>query len=95
MFTIVTSRHQSARERRRGTSKKTLNILLCSILKNVAKTGRRATGFEKERKKTFKKVGLVAAQCNDIAACAYSSKNILTGMVLMQLCMVCCIKTSF
>ena len=31
-----------------------------------------------KKKKTFKNLGLVAAQCNGIAACAYSLKHILT-----------------
>ena len=44
------------------------------------------------KKKTCQNLGLVAGQCNSIAACAYSLKNILTySMVLMQLYMVCCI----
>lgn len=33
----------------------------------------------KKKKETFKNLGLVAAQCNGIAACAYSLKNILCG----------------
>ena len=47
-----------------------------------------------KKKKTFKKIGLVAAHCNGIAACAYPLKNTYS-MVLMQLYMICCIKTSF
>ena len=31
-------------------------------------------GLEKTKEGTFKNLGLVAAQCNDIAACAYSLK---------------------
>ena len=47
---------------------------------------RHATGFEKEKKKIFKKLGLVAAQCNGIAACAYSLKIYLEyRLVLTQL----------
>ena len=35
----------------------------------------RSQGSEKKKiEGTFKNVGLVAAQCNDIAACAYSLK---------------------
>ena len=32
------------------------------------------TGFGKEKEGTFKNLGLVEAQCNGIAACAYSLK---------------------
>ena len=48
------------------------------------------------KKKTFKNLGLVAAQCNDIAACAHSLKTYLQyGTYATVQYMVCCIKTSF
>ena len=34
----------------------------------------RSQGLKKEKEGTFKNLGLVAAQCNDIATCAYSLK---------------------
>ena len=34
----------------------------------------RSQGLKKEKEGTFKNLGLVAAQCNGIAACAYSLK---------------------
>ena len=34
----------------------------------------RSQGLKKEKEGTFKNLGLVAAQCNDIAACVYSLK---------------------
>ena len=41
----------------------------------------RSQGLKKEKEGTFKNLGLVAAQCNGIAACAYSLKN-ASGIVL-------------
>ena len=35
----------------------------------------RSQDLKKEKEGTFKNLGLVAAQCNDIAACAYSLKK--------------------
>ena len=32
----------------------------------------RSQGLKKEKEGTFKNLGLVVAQCNDIAVCAYS-----------------------
>ena len=51
----------------------------------------------KKKKKTFKKLGLVAAQRNGIAACAYSLKicTVQYNTVHTLLYMVCSIKTSF
>ena len=49
----------------------------------------------KKKKKTFKNLGLIAAQCNGIAACAYSLKILQYGTVLTQLYMVCCILRPF
>ena len=50
----------------------------------------------KKNKKTFKNLGLVAAQCNDIEACVYSFKKYLQyGTYTTVQYMVCCIKTSF
>ena len=34
----------------------------------------RSQGLRKEKEGTFKNLGLVAVQCNGIAACAYSLK---------------------
>ena len=50
----------------------------------------RPQDLKKEKTQTFKNLGLVAAQCNGIAACTYSLKNTYS-MVLTQLYMVCCI----
>ena len=44
-----------------------------------------ARGLRKEKEGTFKNLGLVAAQCNDIAACAYSLKYLSTVNTLLYL----------
>ena len=44
----------------------------------------RSQGLKKEKEGTFKNLGLVAAQCNGIAACAYSLK-IFTENTLLYL----------
>ena len=51
----------------------------------------------KKKKKTFKNLGLIAAQCNGIAACAYSLKIFTVQYIhnCTLLYMVCSIKTSF
>ena len=41
----------------------------------------RSQDLKKEKEGTFKNLGLVAAQCNGIAACAYSLK-ICTGLYI-------------
>ena len=55
------------------------------------------TGFEKAKEGTLKKLGLVAAQYNGIAACAYSLKlfTVHTLLCLTALYMVFSIKISF
>ena len=40
----------------------------------------RSQGLKKKKEGTFKNLGLVAAQYNDIAACAYSLKNIYSAI---------------
>ena len=52
-------------------NKKVQNCYVCSILKNLESIRHRVWKREEE---TFKNLGLVAAQCNDIGACAYSLK---------------------
>ena len=57
----------------------------------------RSQGLKKEKEGAFKNSGLVAAQCNVIAACAYSLK-IFTVHILLYLTVwsaVGSIKTSF
>ena len=62
----TTSRHQNAR--REGRKQKNVqNWYICLILKYLL-----VTGFGKEKEGIFKNLGLVAAQYNDILACAYS-----------------------
>ena len=53
----------------------------CQELESI---GHRSQVLEKEKEGTFKNVGLVAAQCNGIAACAYSLK-IFTVHTLLYL----------
>ena len=50
-----------------------------------------------EKRGTFKNLGLFAAQCNGIAACAYSLKIFTVQYIhyCVPYCMVCSIKTSF
>ena len=60
----------------------------------------RSQGLKKEKEGTFKNLGLVAAQCNGITACAYSLKifTVLYNTYITVpyiLYMVCSIKTSF
>ena len=58
----------------------------------------RLQGLEKKKEGTFKNLGLVAAQCNGIAACAYSLKifTVLTYVTVhILLYMVSSIKTYF
>ena len=43
---------------------------------------RQVTGFEKDKILNIKKVGLVAAQCNGIAACAYSLQPHCVGSIM-------------
>ena len=64
---LETSRHQSARRDRR--KQKSFNIVMFDSQESRVN---KSQGLEKEREETFKKLGLVAAQCNGIAACAYS-----------------------
>ena len=66
----------------------------CQELESI---GHRSQVLEKEKEGTFKNVGLVAAQCNGIAACAYSLKlfTVLYIHYCTLLYMVCSIKTSF
>ena len=54
----------------------------------------RSQGLEKKKKEHSRKSGLVAAQYNGIAACAYSLK-IFTVHTLLYLTIICSIKTSF
>ena len=42
----------------------------------------RPQGLKKEKEGTFKNLGLVAAQCNGIAACAYSLKIVTMHTLL-------------
>ena len=65
-----TNRHQSAREETRE-NKKSLKIVMFD---SQASRQHRPQGLKKEKEGTFKNLGLVAAQCNGIAACAYSLK---------------------
>ena len=69
-ISIMTSRHQSAREETRE-NKKSLKIVMFD---SQASRQHRPQGLKKEKEGTFKNLGLVAAQCNGIAACAYSLK---------------------
>ena len=55
----------------------------------------RSQDLKKEKEGTFKNLGLVAAQCNGIAACAYSLKYLQYDTYVTVLYMICCIKTSF
>ena len=57
----------------------------------------RSQGLTKEKEGTFKTLGLVAAQCNGIAACAYFWKifTVLYIHYCTWLYMVCNIRTSF
>ena len=41
--------------------------------------------LEKEKEETFKNLGLAAAQCNDIATCAYSLKTFTAHALLLYL----------
>ena len=66
---ILTSQHRSAREET-GENKKSLKIVMFHSQECCQD---RPQGL-KEKKQTFKNLGLVAAQCNGIAACAYSLK---------------------
>ena len=66
-------------------NKKSLKIAtyICSILKYPYVVNR-SQDLEKEKEETFKNLDLVAAQCNGIAACAYSLK-ISTAHTLLYL----------
>ena len=70
--------------------------MLFSILKYLCVVNR-SQGLEKKKEGTFKNLGLVAAQCNGIAACAYSLKIFTVQYIhyCTLLYMVCSIKTSF
>ena len=64
-----TSRHQCAR--RDGRQQKMFKIVMFDSEKSRVNSSQSS---KKEKKGTFKTLGLVAAQCNGIAACAYSLK---------------------
>ena len=55
----------------------------------------RSQDLKKEKEGTFKNLGLVAAQCNGIAACAYSLKIFTVHTLLYLTVHGLCIKTSF
>ena len=65
----MTSQHQNARGEKEENKKS--SIFLCSILKNLVKTGHRQ-GLKKTKYWTCRNLSLAAVQCNGIAACAYS-----------------------
>ena len=58
-------------EKRRKKTKKTLRIVMVNSQKSSVN---RSQNLKKEKEGTFKNLALVAAQCNGIAACAYSLK---------------------
>ena len=53
-------------------NKKSFNIVMFDSQESRVN---KSQGLEKEREETFKNLGLVAVQCNRIAACAYSLKT--------------------
>ena len=65
-----TSRHQSAREETKENKKILKSVIFDSQVSLVNKS----QGPKKKKEGIFKNLGLVAAQCSGIAACAYSSK---------------------
>ena len=75
-----TSRHQSAREETEE-NKKSLKIV---IFDSQVALVNRSQGLGIKKKEHSRKLGLVAAQRNGIAACAYSLK-IFTGHTLLYL----------
>ena len=83
----MTSRHQSAREEKEE-NKKTLKIVTFDSRVSLVNTY--VTGFGKEKEETFKNLGLVAAQYNDIAACAYYSKIFAVHALLYLTVYVVC-----
>ena len=73
---LSTSQHQSASEETEE-NKKLLKIVTYVRFSSTSKV-KRSQSLEKEKEGTFKNLGLVAAQSNDIAACAYSLKIFTT-----------------
>ena len=66
----MTSRHQSASEETEDNKKSSKIVMFDSQESRV----NRSHGLKEEKEGTFKNSGLVAAQCNGIAACAYLKK---------------------
>ena len=69
---LSTSQHQSASEETEE-NKKSLKIVTYVRFSSISRV-KRSQGLEKEKERTLKNLGLVAAQRNGIAACAYSLK---------------------